>query len=326
MIAALRRQRPECAVPLWELEFHLWGRFSGRHVVLGEEFAALSAAKQECALEENADIILSVCRQLGFAAISAPTPPWEQSPGVPAYYILPDEAPFRQVAALRKAAGSELMIVGHGTAVLCANYDVEFCAALVESPETIEAMADQWLARGLETARRLRDLGVEAVFTASDIADNNGPFFRMSQMERFILPYLDRWAQECKAMGLFTILHTDGRLPPAWLAAIADTAVDALQAIDPVAGMDLVSTKALVGDRLCLCGNVDCGLLLSGTPEEVHAVTTHLLQTCKAGGGWVLGASNAVERTVPAENYRAMLTAWREYGSYQKSDVTHKGG
>ncbi|MCX6630662.1 MAG: hypothetical protein NTW28_23850, partial [Candidatus Solibacter sp.] len=51
---------PPHAVPIWEFEIHLWDQFSGRHVVLGEELSALSAAKQDYALKENADIIFSV--------------------------------------------------------------------------------------------------------------------------------------------------------------------------------------------------------------------------------------------------------------------------
>ena len=177
-------------------------------------------------------------------------------------------------------------------------------------------MAGQWLRDGLEAARRLRNMGAGAVFTASDLADNSGPFFKIEQMHRFILPYLDRWASQCKAMGLYTILHTDGKLPPSYLEAIAETAVDALQAIDPVAGMDMATTKAIVGDRLCLCGNVDCGLLLTGTADQVEATTADLLAKGKAGRGLVLGASNAVQPEVPMENYRAMLAAWKKYGSY----------
>jgi uroporphyrinogen decarboxylase len=218
-------------------------------------------------------------------------------------------------------SGDEFMLVGHATAVLAANYSEEFCTALFQSPEEIDAMARRWLHTGLDTARRLRDLGVGAVFTASDLADNSGPFFKMEQMHRFILPYLDDWAQQCKAMGLYTILHTDGRLPPPWLDAIADTAVDALQAIDPTAGMDMAATKAQVGDRLCLCGNVDCGLLCSGTPDEVERSTTALLDDCTPGGGFVLGASNAVQREVPVVNYRALVAAWKRHAPYSPPET-----
>ena len=116
-------------------------------------------------------------------------------------------------------------------------------------------------------------------------------------------------------MGLFTILHTDGQLM-SYIDAIAATAVDALQAIDPVAGMDMAQTKAIAGDRLCLCGNIDCGLLLRGTPEQVYAATQTLLATCKADGNLVLGASNAVQSEVPMANYRAMIEARKAFGRY----------
>ena len=59
---------------------------------------------------------------------------------------------------------------------------------------------------------------------------------------------------------------------------------------------------------------------------ELHSITPHIIivqviyarTLCDymAGGGFVLGASNAVQREVPAENYRAMLAAWKRYGTY----------
>ncbi|MBE0698548.1 MAG: uroporphyrinogen-III decarboxylase, partial [Anaerolineaceae bacterium] len=56
--------------------------------------------------------------------------------------------------------------------------------------------------------------------------------------------------------------------------------------------------------------------LVAGSPEEVYEETRELLTTCKAGGGLVLGASNAVQPDVPAENYRAMIAAWKDHGCY----------
>jgi uroporphyrinogen decarboxylase len=116
-------------------------------------------------------------------------------------------------------------------------------------------------------------------------------------------------------MGLYTILHTDGDIS-ACLEDLAESGLDALQAIDPVAGMEILQVKEQVGDRLCLCGNVDCGLLVMGKPEEVYAATREALVACKGGGGLVLGASNAVQPEVPIANYWAMIEAWQDYGRY----------
>ena len=304
--------RPVGKVPRWELEFHAFDAASGRRLILGREFERLSAAERDRALRDNAEIILSVCAELEFAGVTGPNSYWEQAPGELAYYVLPDDYPERQLGVLREMAGDTLLLVANVGGVLGACYDVEFCQMLRDSPEEMDALARRTLAKGLERAKRCRDLGADVAMTASDVADNSGPFFRPHQMERHVLPYLEQWSDGVHAMGMLSLLHSDGDLTP-HLDRIAGTSLDALQAIDPVAGMDLLRSKEIVGDRLCLCGNVDCGLLVAGTPEAVYAATRALLVTWGTRTGLVLGASNAVQREVPMENYRAMVAAWKAY-------------
>lgn len=318
MIAALEKRQPAGAVPIWELEFQGWDQASGKHVTLGNEFAALTPAEQERALHANAEIILSVCEEMHFAALSVPTNYWEVAPGAPAYYWLPAEARFRQMEVLARLAPADLMLVAGTGGVIAmpgAEHYLEFSYKLFDAPEEIDEQAQRTLEHGLEQARRVRDLGIEIAETSSDIADNHGPFFNRPQMERFILPYLRRWATGCRQMGLYTILHSDGNLTP-YLEDLATSGLDALQAIDPIAGMDLVQAKQITGGRLCLCGNIDVGLMVLGTPEQIYAQTKERLLTCKAGGGLVLGVSNAVQPDVPMANYRAMIAAWQDYGQY----------
>jgi uroporphyrinogen decarboxylase len=326
MRAALERRQPSGSVPIWELEFHAWDEASAwarpqapdLHIILGEEFCALSPAEQERALNANAEVLLSVAEQFKYAALTVPGNYWEIAPGAPAYYWLPSEARWRQIEILRQTGAEDLMLIAGSGGVMAmpgATQYVEFSYRLYDAPDEIDRQAAQTLEHGLEMARKLRDLGIEAVFTASDIADNRGVFFNPAQMERYILPYLCRWAEAVKGMGLYAILHTDGDLRSC-LEDLAESGIDALQAIDPVAGMDMRAVKDAVGDRLCLCGNVDCGLLVTGTRQEVHAATRYLLLDNKGGGGLVLGASNAVQPEVPIENYVAMIEAWREYGRY----------
>jgi uroporphyrinogen-III decarboxylase len=58
-----------------------------------------------------------------------------------------------------------------------------------------------------------------------------------------------------------------------------------------------------------LCGNVDCGLMLRGTPEQVHAAVVAEIRATQGRGFWILGCTNAVQPDVLAENYRAFVTA-----------------
>ncbi len=315
MIAALQHRKPAGCVPLWELEFQAWDAASGRHVILGREFEALSPAGQERAIHTNAEIMLSVSAEMCYAALSSPNSYWNQSPGKLAYYCMPGETRFRQLEVLRELCPDDLMLVATTGGIIGADYSMDFCCRMVDNPESIDVMARKRLESAIETAKRFRDCGAQAVISPSDIGDNSGPFFSPEYMNRWILPYLREWSDRIREMGMYTILHSDGNLGR-YVDEIAATGIDALQAIDPVAGMDMRKTRDTVGDRLCLCGNIDCGLLLRGAPDDVYNATRELLDTCKDGGGLVLGASNAVQPEVPIENYRAMISAWKAYGRY----------
>ncbi len=302
---ALQCRNTSGQIPLWELEFHLFDAFAKSRLILGYEFERLSGIEKEKALHANAEIIASVSRELGFSGVTVPTGYWNQAPGQLAYFVLPEEYRFRQAEILRQRLGDEILMIVNVRGVIGADYDEDFCAKLFETPEEIDDMASAVLRQGLIDAKKMRDVGAGAVFTASDMADNSGPFFSPPQMDRFILPYLDEWAEKVKDMGLLSISQSDGNLTN-YLERIAATSVDALQAIDPTAGMDIAQARDMVGDRLCLCGNVDCGLLVAGRPEEVHASTLRLLHTMQDSQGFVLGASNAVQLEVRPDNYRAI--------------------
>jgi hypothetical protein len=305
-------------VPLWEIEFHKWDHYAGRPLVLGYEFARLSAADQEQALQSNAKIMVEVAYRLGHSAITCPGGYWEAAPGLPAYYWLPEEASWRQLRVLRAAAGDELALVMFTDGVIMpppgAGYE-EFCYRLHDAPQEIDAQAARSLSAGIEQAKRARDLGADVVGVAADIADNHGVFFSPKHLARFWMPYLCRWAAAVREMGLYSLLHSDGNLNTI-LEQLAGSGLHGLQAIDPIAGMDIAAVKAAVGDRLCLCGNVDCALLHSGPPEAVGAQTANLCRVAKPGGRFVLGASNAVFTEIPASHYEAMLAAWGEHGGY----------
>ncbi len=318
MIAAFTNQYPTGRVPIWELEFHLWDKISGQHLVIGQEYLELSAREKEKALYNNAEIFISVSEQLHFSAITLPSQYWEIGSGVPAYYWLPEEGRSNQTLILRKMATSDLMLVANCSALLGIPMGVDyvsFAYRLFDTPEEIDVLAEQKLQEGIKAATRFFDLGVEIGLSTSDLADNHSTFMNTRQLERFVWPYLYRWVEALKKLGMFSILHSDGNLK-ACLDNIADSGVDCLQGIDPTAGMNMLSVKSKVGSKLCLCGNVDCNLLLLGSPSSIFDDVSEMLKTCKIGGGFILGSSNAVQSVVPAENYLAITKAWEKFGRY----------
>ncbi|HPG40834.1 MAG TPA: uroporphyrinogen decarboxylase family protein [bacterium] len=318
ILDALHCRQPQGAVPLWELEFHLWDRFSDQRVILGTEFTKLTRKEQERALHTNAEIMYWVSSEYKFAALTIPGGYWEIAPGAPAWFWLPPQKRIQQAKLLYNIAHNDVLLMAITGGVLAmpgADNYLSFSIQMLEEPEKIASQAQDCYSQGLENAKRLRDAGVEGFITASDLADNRGPYFNPQQMQEFILPWLRRWAGEIKKLQAFPILHSDGNIMPC-LAELLSSGIMALQALDPVAGIELANVKKQALNKVCLCGNVDCGLFLQGAPEQVFEETSRLLQLNKPGGGFVLGASNVIQPQTHKENFMAMIEAWREYGQY----------
>ena len=75
--------------------------------------------------------------------------------------------------------------------------------------------------------------------------------------------------------------------------------------------MDIAEVKRRNGDRLCLIGNVNCGLLDSGSEEDVIESTRHALQNGMPGGGYIFSTSNCVYTGMPLAKYELMLEVWQ---------------
>jgi uroporphyrinogen decarboxylase len=231
---------------------------------------------------------------------------------------LPPEDAERFLPILCKAAGDEVYVIEWCHAMIympeAENY-VQFAYTLYDHPEEVDAMAKETHEKAMKIARRAREAGAAGLVAPCDIADTRGLYFTPEQLDRYFFPYMTKWSERVRQMGMQTILHTDGNVNEI-LDKIAASGVDGLQAIDPVAGMDIVEAKKKVGDELALCGNLHLGLLQNGPVEDIERETKRICEGCKEGGGFVLGATNAVFEEVPAAHYRAMLEAGRKYGSY----------
>jgi uroporphyrinogen decarboxylase len=85
-----------------------------------------------------------------------------------------------------------------------------------------------------------------------------------------------------------------------------------------MAGMDIRTIKERYGRRICLCGNVHCAWMQTGTPEQVRASAEYCLTHAKPDGGYVFSTSNCVFRGMPLGSYDLIHRVWkelREYGS-----------
>jgi uroporphyrinogen decarboxylase len=134
----------------------------------------------------------------------------------------------------------------------------------------------------------------------------------------FITPYLARLIQGYREMGFYAIKHTDGNIMP-----IVDQLVQAnphaLHSLDPQGGVDIAEIKHHYGKQVCLIGNVNCGLLDTGTTEEVVASARYALQHGMPGGGYIFSTSNCIYTGMRLQRYELILDIWRREGVYPPS-------
>ncbi len=165
-------------------------------------------------------------------------------------------------------------------------------------------------------ARNAVRSGADVVMLGDDYAYNSGPMMSPSTFRTFILPRLARVVRAVQEEGALCVKHSDGNLWPI-LDMIVDTGVEAINPMEPVAGMDIADVKRRYGDRVCLIGNIDCGQLLSeGSPQDVSRAVRETIRQAAPGGGYIMSSSNTIHSSVKPENYLAMIEATHRYGVY----------
>ena len=190
-----------------------------------------------------------------------------------------------------------------------------FCYKLAEDPPLVEAVFEKvfnTIFGELEDALQREAVG--AIWYVDDIAVKDRLMVSPVFLRKVFFPRLKMIGDCCKKRGIPLIYHTDGDIRTV-LQDIIDAGVNGLHPIDPTA-MDIYEFKKKLAANMCVIGNVDVDMLECSNPQEVIEDTLKHLKSLGPGGGYALGSSNSIVRTVKPENYRAMLETTLKYGTY----------
>ncbi len=186
----------------------------------------------------------------------------------------------------------------------------------VLNPEFAHRVARKVTHYKIRVLERAAKVGADILCTGDDYAHRLGPIMSPEHFNEFVLPYLQQCVDVAKKYALPFLKHTDGNLWPI-IDQIVETGIDCIDPIEPIADMDIGRVKERYGDRIALAGNVDCGQLLPrGSPEQVVEAVKETLAKGAVGGGFILASSNSIHPSVKPQNYKAMVEAGREFGSY----------
>jgi len=330
-MAALRREQPD-RVPVWELIVNqpvidglypegityydfVERELDGVTVVEDQRYQDLGGGyyRDEWGIVWQRDAY-----GIGYA-VGHPLESWDDL----ARYRAPDPDADHRLHTLQRVVerfGGDKAIVflGHDT--------FEFCHYLrgmdrllmdyVLEPQRVHELSRLIIDYKKRVMQRALELGANIGLTGDDYCHRHAPIMSPAHFAEFILPYLTEIVQVTHEAGAPFIKHTDGNIWPL-LDMLVAAGIDAIDPLEPIAGMDIGRVKERYGDRLALCGNVDCGELLSrGTPPQVIEATKETIAKASPGGGHILASSNSIHPAVRPENYRAMLDTAREWGVY----------
>jgi uroporphyrinogen decarboxylase len=226
------------------------------------------------------------------------------------------------VDIIRQRTGDRYFLTRHGDATYSlpdGEHMAEFCYRMVDDPQGMKDEAQRKVDRALERGLRYRQHGGMDGFTlCDDYCFNTGPFLSPRQFREFVTPYLKQLIQGYREMGFYVIKHTDGNIMPI-IDQLIECNPHALHSLDPQGGVDIAEVKRLYGDRVCLCGNVNCALLDTGTDEQVIESARYALRHGMPGGGYIFCTSNCIYTGMRLARYELMLDVWRKEGNYPES-------
>ena len=311
-IQALRGAQPSGRVPHFELVFFLtmeaFGRVFPSHRYF-RQWDQMSETERHLHRRDVADLLVQVARRYEWSAIFPNFPDgWTD---------LADN--LTVLEHIRELSGEDYFLMVHGDATYSVpggDHMMEFISRIADAPQSVKDEAQQRVDATLELGRRYADHGVLDGFAlCSDYCYNDNPFLSPPMFDEFVTPYLKQLIAGYRDMGFYVIKHTDGNIMPI-LDSLVDCNPHALHSLDPQGGVDLAEVKRLVGEKVCLIGNVNCGLLQTGTDEEVVESARYALRHGMPGGGYIFSTSNCVYTGMALERYELMLDVWRREGNY----------
>ncbi|MHB1295085.1 MAG: uroporphyrinogen decarboxylase family protein [Anaerolineae bacterium] len=140
------------------------------------------------------------------------------------------------------------------------------------------------------------------------------PIFR-----EYMLPFYKQVVPMLHAAGKVVALHGDGDMGPELLGLMAETGVDAVEALTPrpMTSIDVSTTRALWGNRMTLWGGIP-GILMTDTysDEDLETFLEELFAAVAPGNRFVLGFGDNVPTNGLYSRILQVVDFYHRHSSY----------
>ncbi len=220
----------------------------------------------------------------------------------------PDPSVYEMVDAVVKALGGDRFILGpfpRADQWVQPGGMERSLLLMVEQPKLMDRALQSTLASAYTAQGHWVNRGYDGVLDGTDWAFKSGPFMSPSFWRRYCYPALAANVRAAHQAGLLFVQHACGN-NWAILDGFLEAGIDAYQAIQATASMDLVRLRQATQGRLTLWGGVLVEHLVSGTAEDVRQDVRHAMEVAKEGA-FILGSSHSIAVGTNYDNFMAML-------------------
>ncbi len=133
----------------------------------------------------------------------------------------------------------------------------------------------------------------------------SGGYFKLEVFEEFVWPFMKEQIEAFWQAGYVTTLHmdTDWTLNLPYLLELP--AKSCIVELDSTS--DIFKAKEILGNHMCIMGDVPPALSSHGTVDEMREYCEKLIQTVGKDTGFILSNGCAVPPDTKIENYRVMI-------------------
>ncbi len=186
-------------------------------------------------------------------------------------------------------------------------YDMsEIMTAIYIEPDVIMALLDKCTAFLTDYCKALKATGVAGVVMAEPAAG----LLSNEDHEMYATPYIRQIVEAVQDDSFTVVLHNCGNMGQCTAAMVATGA----RALHFGNRIDMVQALKEVPEEVLVMGNLDpVGIFKQGTPEQVAAAATTLLEQTRGARNFVLSSGCDLPPRVPEANLKAFFDAVDAY-------------
>ena len=159
----------------------------------------------------------------------------------------------------------------------------------------------------------LTKIGVNLFIIADDCGYKNNEFIPKATWKKLFFENYRIMTNFIHNQNDLIILHSDGYISNL-IDVFIDIGFDAIQGLEPNAGVDIFSLFKKFSDKITFIGNLDISFLIYGNPIQIKNYVIKLITKAKESNTpLIISPTQQINALVKPENIRSMITTTKYY-------------